>query len=39
VIVDLEEKDKVCIHDGAKLKKIGEEVSEKLKIVPAKVFF
>ena len=38
VIVDLEEKDKVCIHDGAQLKKIGEEVSEKLEIVPAKVF-
>ena len=38
VIVDLEEKDKVCIHDGAQLKKIGEEVSEKIEIVPAKVF-
>jgi transposase len=38
VIIDLEEKDKVCIHDGANLKKIGEEVSEKLEIIPAKVF-
>lgn len=38
VIIDLEEKDKVCVHDGATLKKIGEEVSEKLEIIPAKVF-
>ena len=38
VIIDLEEKDKVCVHDGAALKKIGEEVSEKLEIIPAKVF-
>lgn len=38
VIIDLEEKDKVCVHDGAKLEKIGEEVSEKLEIIPAKVF-
>lgn len=38
VIIDLEEKDKTCIHDGAALKKIGEEVSEKLEIIPAKVF-
>lgn len=38
VVIDLEEKDKVCIHDGATLEKIGEEVSEKLEIIPAKVF-
>jgi len=38
VIIDLDEKYKVCVHDGAKLEKIGEEVSEKLEIVPAKVF-
>lgn len=38
VIIDLEEKDKICVHDGAKLEKIGEEVSEKLEFVPAKVF-
>lgn len=38
VIIDLDEKDKVCSHDGAVLKKVGEEVSEKLEIVPAKVF-
>lgn len=38
VTIDLEEKDKICVHDGAELKKIGEEVSEKLEIVPAKVF-
>jgi transposase len=38
VIIDLDEKDKICSHDGAKLEKIGEEVSEKLEIVPAKVF-
>ena len=33
-----EEKDKACVHDGAALKKIGEEVSEKLEIIPAKIF-
>jgi transposase len=38
VIIDLDEKDKVCPHDGATLEKIGEEVSEKLEIIPAKVF-
>ena len=38
VIIDLDEKDKVCVHDGATLKKIGEEVSEKLEVIPAKVF-
>lgn len=38
VIIDLDEKDKICVHDGANLKKIGEEVSEQLEIVPAKVF-
>jgi transposase len=38
VIIDLDEKDKVCAHDGHRLEKIGEEVSEKLEIIPAKVF-
>ncbi len=38
IIIDLDEKDKVCIHDGARLEKIGEEVSEKLEIIPAEVF-
>jgi len=38
VVIDLDEKDKICPHDGARLEKIGEEVSEKLEIVPAKVF-
>ena len=36
VLIDLDEKDKVCAHDGARLVKIGEEVSEKLIIIPAK---
>lgn len=38
IIIDLDEKDKICIHDGSTLVKIGEEFSEKLKIVPAKAF-
>jgi transposase len=38
VVIDLDEKDKVCAHDGHRLEKIGEEVSEKLEIIPAKVF-
>lgn len=36
VIIDLAEKDKVCAHDGSILVKIGEEISEKLEIIPAK---
>jgi transposase len=35
-IIDLDDKDKFCIHDGSPLIKIGEEVSEKLVIIPAK---
>jgi transposase len=37
VIVDLDEKDKVCPHDGTPLTRIGEEISEALKFVPAEV--
>ncbi len=34
VIIDLTEVEKICVHDGSILKKIGEEVSERLKIIP-----
>lgn len=37
VIIDLRESEKVCPHDGTALKPIGEEVTEKLKVVPAQV--
>jgi len=37
VIHDLEDVDKVCPHDGAPLVVIGEEVSEQLDIIPAKI--
>lgn len=37
VIHDLPEADKVCPHDGAALERIGEETSEQLDIIPAKV--
>lgn len=37
VIIDLSESEKVCLVDGSILKKIGEEVSEKLKIIPLKL--
>lgn len=37
VIHDLAESDKTCPHDGAPLHKVGEEVSEQLDIIPAKV--
>lgn len=37
VVIDLPEKEKTCAHDGAALKLIGEEVSEKLEIIPAKI--
>jgi len=36
LIVDLEEDEKTCPHDGTKLKKIGEEVTERLKSYPAR---
>ncbi len=37
VVIDLPESEKVCPHDGTALKPIGEEVTEKLKVVPAQV--
>lgn len=37
IIYDLAEEDKVCPHDGATLKEIGEEVHEQLEIIPAKI--
>jgi len=37
IIHDLAEADKVCPHDGAALKLIGEETSEQLDIEPAKI--
>ena len=37
VIIDLSEAEKICPKDGTALKEIGEEVTEKLKVVPAKV--
>ena len=36
-IYDLSEADKICPHDGAALQCIGEETSEQLDIVPAKI--
>lgn len=35
VIIDIDSK--TCLHDGAELKFIGEDISEKLEIIPAKV--
>jgi transposase len=35
-IIDLDDKDKFCKYDGSPLVKIGEEISEKLVIIPAK---
>lgn len=37
VVIDLAESEKICPHDGAALKPIGEEVTEKLKVVPAQM--
>jgi transposase len=37
IIHDLEASEKFCPHDGQPLHKIGEEVSEQLEIIPAKV--
>ncbi len=34
---DLSEEEKVCPHDGTALKRIGEEVSEQLDIIPATI--
>lgn len=36
-IVEIDIDSKICTNDGSELKYIGEEVSEKLEIVPAKV--
>lgn len=37
ITIDLPESEKICPKDGTPLKEIGEEVTEKLKVVPAKV--
>lgn len=37
VVLDLSEEEKTCKEDGTALKLVGEEVSEKLEIVPAKL--
>lgn len=37
IIHDLEASEKFCPHDGQPLHKIGEEISEQLEIIPAKV--
>lgn len=37
VIIDLPDEEKICPHDGTALKEIGEEVTEKLKVVPAQM--
>lgn len=37
VLHDLPEAEKVCPHDGTPLERIGEEVSEQLDVIPAKV--
>lgn len=37
-VIDLREEDKVCPHDGTRLKPIGEERTEKLKTIPAKMW-
>ncbi len=37
VIIDLPEEEKICKHDNTPLKKIGEEVSEQLEMIPAKI--
>lgn len=36
-IYDLSENEKICPHDGAALKAIGEETHEQLDIIPAKI--
>jgi len=37
IIHDLSDEQKICPHDGTRLKQIGEETHEQLDIVPAKV--
>jgi transposase len=36
VVIDLPEAEKFCPHDGTPLEKIGEEICEKLEIIPSK---
>lgn len=36
-IIELPEFERVCPHDGSPLKEIGEEVSEQMEIIPAKI--
>jgi transposase len=38
VIIDIPDEEKFCPQDGKALKRIGEEISEELEIIPAKVF-
>ena len=37
IVHDLADSEKVCPHDGTQLKCIGEETSEQLDIIPAKI--
>lgn len=37
IVHDLSDEEKVCPHDGAAMKRIGEEVSEQLDIIPAQI--
>ena len=37
IIYDLSDEDKICPHDGASLKEIGEEIHEQLEIIPAQI--
>jgi transposase len=37
VLHDLPESEKICPHDGTALERIGEEISEQLDVIPAKV--
>lgn len=37
VIVDIPEEEKICPHDGSPLKKIGEDINEKIEYIPAQV--
>ena len=37
VVIDLSEEEKICAKDGAALKEIGSDVSEKLDVIPAQI--
>lgn len=37
IIYDLPDEDKICPHDGAVLKEIGEETHEQLEFIPAQI--